>query len=78
MINAVLFDFDGVLVDSEEINFEVKRRLFLPFGIELSELEFKEIWMSPSGHNKTGMEYFVKLHGLNADVRELREKQKPI
>lgn len=78
MIKAVLFDFDGVLVDSEEINFEVKQRLFLPFGIELSELEFKEIWMSPGSHNKTGMEHFVKLHGLNADVRELREKQKPI
>ena len=78
LIKAVLFDFDGVLVDSAEINFEAKRRLFLPFGLELSEQEFKELWVSPSSGKKTGIKYFVKLHGLNADVQELREKQKPI
>lgn len=78
MIKAVLFDFDGVLVDSAEINFEAKRRLFLPFGLELSEQEFKEIWVSPSNEKKTGIGYFVKLHGLNVDVQLLREKQKPI
>jgi HAD superfamily hydrolase (TIGR01509 family) len=78
LIKAVLFDFDGVLVDSAEINFEVKRRLFLPFGLELSEREFREIWVSPTSGKKAGNKYFVKLHGLNADVQELREKQKPI
>ncbi len=78
MIKAVVFDFDGVLVDSMQLNFEGKRRLFLPFGVELSMQEFIDIWVSPAGEGKEGMPYFIKLKGINADAQKLREAQKPI
>jgi HAD superfamily hydrolase (TIGR01509 family) len=32
---AILFDFDGVLVDSEPVHFECWRQVLRPFGIEL-------------------------------------------
>ena len=32
---AILFDFDGVLVDSEPVHFECWREVLRPFGIEL-------------------------------------------
>lgn len=31
IIQAVIFDMDGVLIDSEPIYFEIERRLFYPF-----------------------------------------------
>ena len=34
-IEAVLFDFDGVLVDSEPVHFRCWRELTAPFGIEI-------------------------------------------
>lgn len=34
-VEAVLFDFDGVLVDSEPVHFECWREILQPFGIEL-------------------------------------------
>ena len=32
---AILFDFDGVLVDSEPVHFECWRQVLVPFGIQL-------------------------------------------
>src|SRR5215469_14278542 len=32
---AILFDFDGVLVDSEPVHFECWREIVKPFGLEL-------------------------------------------
>lgn len=34
--DAILFDFDGVLVDSEPVHFACWREVLLPFGVELS------------------------------------------
>jgi beta-phosphoglucomutase family hydrolase len=34
---AVIFDMDGVLVDSEPIYFEIEKKSFLHYGVELSE-----------------------------------------
>lgn len=36
MIKAVIFDMDGVIVDSEPVHFQVERALFADLGIELS------------------------------------------
>lgn len=36
MYDAVFFDFDGVLVDSEPIHFECWREILLPYGIDFN------------------------------------------
>lgn len=41
MIEAVIFDHDGTLVDSEGKHFELWREVLLPFGIDFGEDEYK-------------------------------------
>jgi len=77
-MRAVVFDFDGVLADSMAINYLAKKQLFLPFGFKLSKEEFIRIWINPESREKEGNKYYVKLHGINVAIEELREKQKPI
>lgn len=40
MLRAVLFDFNGVLVDDEPIHFELFQKVFAEEGVELSEEEY--------------------------------------
>jgi HAD superfamily hydrolase (TIGR01509 family) len=40
-IEAVLFDFDGVLVDSEPVHFECWNEILAPFGLSLSWEEYE-------------------------------------
>ena len=39
---AVLFDFDGVVVDSEPVHYECWREILTPFGIELDWNTYSE------------------------------------
>lgn len=41
MIKAVLFDMDGVLVDSEELIFQAARQMFSEHGIDVSRSDFQ-------------------------------------
>ena len=43
MLKTILFDNDGVLVDTEGVFFEANRLMLEEFGINLSEKEFAEI-----------------------------------
>lgn len=42
---AILFDFDGVLVDSEPVHFECWQQVLLPFGIVLDWNTYSERWI---------------------------------
>jgi len=39
---AILFDFDGVLVDSEPVHFECWREILKPFGLELDWATYRD------------------------------------
>lgn len=41
-LEAVLFDLDGVLIDSEPLHAEAKRRVFAHYGIEVPETVYDE------------------------------------
>ncbi len=45
MLAAVIFDFDGVLADSEPLHFEAFRRVLRREGIELGEREYYERYL---------------------------------
>ena len=40
MLKTILFDNDGVLVDTEGVFFEANRHMLREFGLDLSEKEF--------------------------------------
>lgn len=52
MISAVLFDLDGVLIDSYEVWFEVMRAVMRRYGREpISRERFAETWGQPIEHD---------------------------
>lgn len=66
MIHSVIFDLDGVLIDSEEIYFRLYSSLLLKFGYSLEKQEYAQCY---SG--KTAYENMVKIierFGLPIDV----------
>ena len=77
-MKAVIFDFDGVLADSLQLNFDIKKAIFEPFGVIPTKQEFIDIWVSPRNKEKEGTPYFIKLKGLQVEVGELMAKQRPI
>jgi len=58
-MKAAILDFDGVIADTLQLNFEVKKAAFLPYGVELTLKEFIDIWVSPE-KGKEGTPYFVR------------------
>ena len=45
-MRAVVFDFDGVLVDSEPLHFRALRDSLRPEGIELTEQEYQDVYLA--------------------------------
>lgn len=45
MLRALLFDFNGVLVDDEPIHFELLARVLREEGLELGETEYQECYL---------------------------------
>ena len=46
MLRAILWDNDGVLVDTEQLFYEANRELFRPFGLELSAQHFFDWYLA--------------------------------
>lgn len=46
MLEAILWDNDGVLVDTERLFYEANRELFRPLGLELSEQHFFDWYLA--------------------------------
>jgi HAD superfamily hydrolase (TIGR01509 family) len=70
MSSLVIFDMDGVLIDSEPVHLQIDRELMSMFGITISESELcGYVGMSPRG-----MWTAVKArHGLEEDLESLLE-----
>ncbi|MBP1202600.1 HAD superfamily hydrolase (TIGR01509 family) [Duganella sp. 1411] len=46
MLQAILWDNDGVLVDTERLFYEANRELFRPLGLELTEQHFFDLYLA--------------------------------
>jgi len=69
---AVIFDMDGVLVDSEPMHVDAMRELLRPYGIPYTDSENEEFF------GFTDLEVFERLrerYGLAADPRELTRRR---
>lgn len=70
---ALIFDMDGVLVDSEPFHFEAHRRALKPFGIELTKEDYFQSGIS--GGNKHLYEVIGEKYNIAIDF-ELAKKIK--
>lgn len=73
MRKAVIFDMDGVLIDSEPAYLEMNFKLFDELGIEMPEEEYKDF----VGMDSLKMWTMIKnKYGLSESAEELRLKEK--
>jgi beta-phosphoglucomutase len=70
MLHAIVFDFDGVLADSEPLHFEVYRRVLADVGITLSPELYYERYL---GYDDVGgFRAVLQDNGRPADDRAIR------
>src|SRR4030095_6548459 len=76
MLKAVLFDFDGVVVQSELLHKRTFMWMLAPYGVTVSdERWYREFAGTGSRHI---FEVLIKEHGIDLDPAELTEKRKRI
>jgi HAD superfamily hydrolase (TIGR01509 family) len=72
-VPLVIFDFDGVLVDSERHHMAAYNAVFQKYGHTLDEQEYFKYWTS-LGHGPAGE---IERHGLSLDPDMIRREKRP-
>ena len=68
MFKAVIFDMDGVIVDSEPLHIKAERRTLAPFGLDISDEEFHAYMGQTPRILLNGM---IKKYNLNTSIDDL-------
>lgn len=71
---AFIFDFDGLLADSERFHYLAYNEVFEKFGHRIDETEYYKYWTS-LGHGVTGE---IQRHNLDLDPAAIRRDKVPI
>ncbi len=71
---GVIFDLDGVLIDSEGLYYRAYSEVLKPYGVTVSRTEYEEYWIA-QGY---GPEYIVAKHNLPVSPDELRQLRSPV
>ncbi len=67
-MSAIIFDLDGVLIDSEGLQFEAYARVLRDFGVVITIEEYARHWIAAG----QGPEYAVRTYGLPVEAAQLR------
>src|SRR5262245_9321840 len=72
MINAILWDNDGVLVDTEHLYFEATQRVLSSAGIPLTQEQYVELFLRQS----KGAWHLAEERGLpSSEIERLRDER---
>ncbi|MFI5396290.1 MAG: HAD family hydrolase [Candidatus Binatia bacterium] len=74
MSGAVIFDLDGVLIDSEGLQYQAYAQVLERFGVRVTAEEYARHWISTG----LGPEYAVETYRLPVDAQQLRALKQPI
>jgi len=72
--NTIIFDFDGVLADSEKFHYLSYSEVFARYGHTIDEAAYYIYWTS-LGQGSRGE---IERHKLNLDPVEIRDEKRPI
>ncbi|MGH7965890.1 MAG: HAD family hydrolase [Candidatus Binatia bacterium] len=72
--HGVIFDLDGVLIDSEGLYYRAYSEVLRPYGVTVSRVEYEEHWIAQG----TGPEYIVAKHALPLSPDALRQLRSPV
>lgn len=71
---AIIFDLDGVLIDSEALQYRAYSQVLARFGVAVSLPEYAQHWIAAG----RGPEYAVATYGLAVTAAELRALKHPV
>jgi HAD superfamily hydrolase (TIGR01509 family) len=71
---GVIFDLDGVLIDSEGLYYRAYGEVLKPYGVTVSREEYEDHWIAQGN----GPEYIVAKHNLPITPDEMRQLRSPI
>ena len=71
MLKAIIFDMDGVLVDSEPIIYEAARRMFAENGVTVSKEDFKPFVGAGENRYLGGV---AQKYGLELNIEEVKAR----
>lgn len=71
---GVIFDLDGVLIDSEGLYYRAYSEVLKPYGVTVSREEYEDHWIAQGN----GPEYIVAKHNLPIAPEEMRQLRSPI
>jgi len=71
---GVIFDLDGVLIDSEGLYYRAYSEVLKPYGVTVSREEYEDYWIAQGN----GPEYIVAKHDLPISPDEMRQLRSPI
>jgi len=71
---GVIFDLDGVLIDSEGLYYRAYSEALKPYGVAVSREEYEQYWIAQGN----GPEYIVEKHNLPISPDELRQLRSPV
>ena len=71
---GIIFDLDGVLIDSEGLYFRAYQTVLEPYGVKISRAEYEEHWIAQG----RGPEYIVAKHHLPLSPDDLRQMRSPV
>ncbi len=71
MIKGILFDMDGVIVDSEEIHFKSYQKTFLNHNIDLTSEEYYDLWTKQG----KGVEEFAAKYGYDVEPEKIKDEK---
>jgi HAD superfamily hydrolase (TIGR01509 family) len=71
---GVIFDMDGVLIDSEGLYYRAYSEVLRPYGVTVSRAEYEDYWIAQG----TGPEYIVAKYNLPVSPEELRQLRSPL
>ncbi len=74
MVKAIIFDMDGVIIDSESFQFEAFKQLFLKFGVELSMEAYN--WVGKTA--KENVVNIMKKYQVEGDPDKLVQERRQI
>lgn len=71
---GILFDLDGVIIDSEKLQYRAYQQVLAPFGVQVTPEEYGREWIG----NGRGAEYAVATYALPVEPDELRRRRTDI
>jgi len=74
MIKAVIFDLDGLLIDSQPLQYKAYSQVFLKYGFPISKQEWEDEWI----HNSISCNGWVQKNNLPLDFEKMRSEKKKI